>query len=147
MASLDVFAEIDILAAPADVAAVMFDPEREPEWMSGVTKVEIIDAALAPGARVKRAGTFLGRPIAWMTTVEAVHFPHVLALRLGEGPFDGLVRYDIQRSGAGSRVRIRNIGELAAADTPSAVVTGPLREALAADLARLKKIVETKTSP
>jgi Polyketide cyclase / dehydrase and lipid transport len=147
MASVDVSSEIDILAAPADVAAVMFDPEREPEWMSAVTKVELIERALAPGARVKRSGTFLGRPITWMTTVEMLHFPHVLAMRLGDGPFEGLVRYDIQRSGAGSRVRIRNIGELSGAGTPAAAVTGPIREALAADLARLKRIVETKPSP
>ena len=143
MASVDVSSEIDILAAPADIAAVMFDPEREPEWMSAVTKVELIERALAPGARVKRSGTFLGRPITWMTTVEMLHFPHVLALRLDDGPFEGLVRYDIQRAGAGSRVRIRNIATLAPSDAPAAAVAGPMREALAADLARLKKIVET----
>ena len=142
MASVDMFSEIDILAAPADIAAVMFDPEREPEWMPAVTSIELIDPALAPGARVKRAGTFLGREMSWTSTVEILHFPHVLGLRLGDGPFEGLVRYDIQRSGAGSRVRIRNIGTLNAADVPAAAIAGPMREAITADLERLKKIVE-----
>src|SRR5262245_60265369 len=142
MASVDVSSEIDILAAPADIAAVMFDPEREPEWMSAVTKVELIEKALAPGARVKRSGTFLGQTISWMSTVEMLHFPHVLALRLGDGPFEGLVRYDIQRSGPGSRVRIRSFGDLIVPGIPAVAVNGPMRAALAADLERLKKIVE-----
>ena len=57
MASVDVSSEIDILAAPADIAAVMFDPEREPEWMSAVTKVELVERALAAGAISSAVGT------------------------------------------------------------------------------------------
>ena len=142
MPSVDISSEIDILAAPADIAAVMFDPEREPEWVSAVTKVELIERALAPGARVKRSGTFLGQTISWTSTVEMLHFPHVLALRLGEGPFEGLLRYDIQRSGTGSRVRIRSIGDLVVPGIPALAVRAPMQKALEADLARLKAIVE-----
>ena len=142
MPSVDIASEIDILAAPADIAAVMFDPEREPEWVSAVTNVELIEPALAPGARVKRSGTFLGQTISWTSTVELLHFPHVLALRLGDGPFEGLLRYDIQRSGAGSRVLIRSIGDLVVPGIPAVAARVPMQQALEADLARLKKIVE-----
>jgi hypothetical protein len=142
MPSVDIASEIDILAAPADIAAVMFDPEREPEWVSAVTNVELIEPALAPGARVKRSGTFLGQTISWTSTVELLHFPHVLALRLGDGPFEGLLRYDIQRSGAGSRVRIRSIGDLVVPGIPAVAARVPMQQALEADLARLKEIVE-----
>jgi uncharacterized membrane protein len=143
MDTVDVSAEIDITAAPADVAAVMFDAQREPEWMKAVTGVELIDPALERGARVRRTGTVLGQEFGWTTEVEAVHFPHLLTLRIVDGPFVGTVRYDIQRSGAGSRVRIRNVGEAKALGAlPTVMITGPMRSAMSADLERLKSIVE-----
>ena len=143
MSTVDVAAEIEIAAAPADVAAVMFDPQRESEWMKAVTGVEVIDPALAPGARVRHRGTFLGQELAWTTEVEAVHFPHVLALRIADGPFVGSVRYDIQRSPGGSRVRVRNVGEPAKFGfLPAALIEGPMRTAMSADLGRLKALVE-----
>ena len=143
MASIDVSVEIDILAAPADVAGVMFDPARDPEWVKAVKDVEIVDPALEPGARVRRKGQFLGREFAWTTQVDAVHFPHVLSLRIIDGPLTGTVRYDIQRAGPGSRVRIRNVGESSLLGfLPSAMIEGPMRAALTSDLERLKAIVE-----
>ena len=143
MGTIDVSAEIDIAAAPAEIAGVMFDPQREPEWMKAVTGVELLDAALEPGARVRRTGSFLGYDFAWTTQVETVHFPHVLALRVVDGPFEGTVRYDIQRSGDGSRVRIRSMGAPTALGfLPSAALNAPVRTAMAADLERLKAIVE-----
>ena len=143
MSDVDVAAEIEILADPTDVAAVMFDPAREPDWIQAVTRVEIIDPALAPGAKVRHHGRFLGRDLDWVTEVEAVHFPHVLTLRVAEGPFVGTVRYDIQRSGAGTRVRVRNTGRAAGLGfLPTAVITGPMRSAMTADLERLKALVE-----
>ena len=139
---LDLSAEIDIDAAPADVAGVMFDPQREPEWVTIVTGVELIDPALAPGARVRRTGNVLGRSIDWTTEVERVHFPHLLTLRVVDGPFRGTLRYDIQRSGSGSRVRLRNVGEAEGLPIPAAFAAGPLQAAMAADLQRLKALVE-----
>jgi hypothetical protein len=144
MPDIDVSAEIDIAASPTDVAAVMFDPAREPEWIEAVTGVEVIDPALAPGARVKHSGRFLGRDLSWITEVEAVHFPHVLALTIAEGPFVGNVRYDVQRSAAGTRARIRNVGTpTGLGPIPASFVIGPLRSAMTADLERLKRLVES----
>jgi uncharacterized protein YndB with AHSA1/START domain len=107
---VDVTVEIDIGAAPADVAAVMFDPEREPQWMTAVTSVELIDKALAPGARVRRKASVLGKDVGWTTEVERVHFPHLLVLRVTEGPFTGTIKYEIQRGPGGSHVTIHNVG-------------------------------------
>ena len=140
--AIDISAEIEIDAAPADVAAVMFDPQQEPQWVHVVKGVELIDPALAPGARVKRLGNFLGREFSWQTEVEALHFPHVLTMRIAEGPFVGTIRYDIQRSETGSRVRIRGAGEAASLPVPAAMVSAPMRAALNQDLQRLKKLVE-----
>ena len=145
MASIDVSAEIEIAASPADIAGVMFDPEREPDWVKAVTGVELVDPALEPGARVRRVGAFLGQELAWTTEVEAVHFPHVLALRIIEGPFSGSVRYDIQRSAGGSRVRIRSVGDVTRPVlAPASLISGPMKAAMAADLERLKALVEAQ---
>jgi uncharacterized membrane protein len=141
---VDVTVEIDIGAAPADVAAVMFDPEREPQWMQAITGVELIDKALAPGARVRRRASFMGKDISWTTEVERVHFPHLLVLRVAEGPFTGTIRYEIQRGPDGSHVTIQNVGQAAGLSfLPAAMIAAPMRTALNADLARLKTLVET----
>jgi Polyketide cyclase / dehydrase and lipid transport len=144
MPTIDLSADIEIASSPADIAAVMFDPAREPEWMAAVKTVEIVDAALQAGARVRRTGTVMGKDIAWTSQVEAVHFPHVLSLRIAGGPFVGLLSYNIQRSGGGSRVRIQTRGDVPSLDfIPAAMIELPLQSALDADLARLKAIVET----
>jgi uncharacterized membrane protein len=143
MPSVDLSVETEIIAAPADVAAVMFDPQREPEWMSAIQKVDVIDPALQPGARVRRTASFLGREVSWTTEVEAVHFPHVLRLKVADGPFTGTISYQIQRSPAGSVVRIHNNGQTSMLGfLPAALIEGPMRSAMTADLARLKSLVE-----
>ena len=143
---VDVTAEIQIAAEPTDVASVMFDPEREPEWIAIVKRVELIDRALRPGARVRRSGTIVGHEFQWTTEVSAFHFPHLLTLRVVDGPFPGELTYQIQRDGRGSVARIRSRGETADAGLSSAMIEGPLRTALDADLGRLKSIVEGTSS-
>ena len=140
---IDVSAEIEIAASPAAIAGVMFDPQRSHEWMKVVDKVEILDPALAPGARVRYHGDFMGKSLSWLTTVEAVHFPHVLELKFTDGPFVGAWRIGIQRSGGGSRVQVRSTGEVNGMSfIPDAMITGPMQTALEEDLGRLKALIE-----
>jgi Polyketide cyclase / dehydrase and lipid transport len=147
MPAIDVVADIEIHAEPADIAAVMFDPSRDVEWIDTVTHVEIIDPALARGARVRRTGRVLGREVSWTTTVEAFHFPHLLALQVADGPFAGVLVYEIQRSGAGCRVGIRAVGEPAGIESvPPTMIEGPMRSALGAGLLKLKTLVESPAS-
>jgi hypothetical protein len=142
MSAIDISAEITVNASPADVDAVMFDPAREPEWIKAVTGVEVVDPALAPGARVVHRGAVMGRQLSWTTQVETVHFPHVLTLRVTDGPFLGTVQYHIQRAALGSSVKIRSVGEAAVKGFMSSLIAGPLKQAMGADLERLKTLVE-----
>jgi len=141
---LDVGAEIEISAEPTAVASIMFDPNREPEWVSVVQTVEVLDPGIKPGARVRRTGSFAGQPIAWTTEVASFHFPHVLERRLIEGPFVGTVSYQVGRSASGSLVRIRYVGRLEGlgALLPEPALTDRLQSTMAANLARLKTLVE-----
>ena len=141
---IDVSAEIEIAASPATIAGVMFDPQRNSEWMKVVERVEVLDPALAPGARVRYHGDFMGKTVSWLTTVEAVHFPHVLALAISDGPFVGTSRIGIQRSGGGSRVQVHSTGEIKGMSfIPDAMIAGPMKSAIEGDLARLKALIET----
>ena len=140
---IDVSAEIEIAASPADIAAVMFDPQRNTEWMKVVERVEVLEPALAPGARVRYHGDFMGKTLSWLTTVQAVHFPHVLELTLSDGPFVGTTRIGIQRSGGGSRVQVRSTGEVKGMSfIPDAMIAGPMKTAMEGDLGRLKALIE-----
>lgn len=146
MPAVNVTAEIEIAAEPTDVASVMFDPGREPEWMSAVKTVDLVDKGIKPGARVRRTGTFVGQDIAWTTAVESFHFPHALTLKVVDGPFTGTVSYSVQRSGTGSVAQITNRGETTALGfLPASMIEHGMRTMLAADLGRLKAIVEKKT--
>ena len=98
--------DIHINRAPADIAGVMFDPKREPEWMTAVTSSVPRTAGISPGAEVTRTSRVNGVDVAWSTAVEAFHFPHVLRLAIGGGQA-GYVRYEVQRSGEGSVARVR----------------------------------------
>jgi hypothetical protein len=144
MGAIDVAAEIEIAADPSDIASVMFDPHREPEWVSTVDRVDVIDPSVGPGARVVHHGRVAGKDLTWHTAIASIHFPHVLVLQVSDGPIVGTVRYDIQRSAGGSRVRIRSQGDVAGAWSllPAAAVGAPLRAAMTADLDRLKALVE-----
>jgi hypothetical protein len=143
MANVDVVAEIEIAAEPTDVAGVMFDPHRDPEWMKAVTAVDVLDPGIKPGARVRRTGQFMGQEISWTTEVASFQFPHVLVLNVNDGPFVGSVRYEVGRSPIGSVARIRTVGSPTQFGfLPSAMIEGPIRSALHADLVRLKALVE-----
>ena len=140
---IDVSAEIEIAASPAAIAGVMFDPARNHEWMKGVERVEMLDPALAPGARVRYHGDVMGKRLSLTTTVETVHFPHVLELRISDGPFVGTSKIGIQRSGGGSRVQVRTTGEVEGMSfIPDSMIAGPVKSAIEGGLGRLKALIE-----
>jgi len=95
-----------IAGAPADTAGVMFDPARDPEWMKAVTSSVPQTPGIQPGAEVKRTSTVGGVDVPWTTVVERFHFPHILRLTIGGGA-SGYIRYEVQRSGAGTVATVR----------------------------------------
>jgi hypothetical protein len=129
------------MAASADrVRAVMFDPRHDPGWMAAVRSVEPLGDETVPGARVRRVGRFLGRTLRWTTEVVAAREDE-LELRIVDSPMRGTVTYHIEPSGTGSHVTIRNTGE-APALAPRWFLRIAMRRSLAADLRRLKHVVE-----
>jgi hypothetical protein len=123
---MDITEDIQIAAAPADVAAVMFDPARDKEWMTSVTSSQPRTAGIAVGAEVERLSLVAGQQIPWSTQVSGFHFPHVLRLTIAGGQ-TGAVQYEIQRAGEGSVARVRAASEM---------------DLFGFDLERLKALIE-----
>jgi uncharacterized protein YndB with AHSA1/START domain len=109
---MDVTASRQVRAPSRDVADVMFDPRRDPDWIGGAESVELLSAdPTARGARVRRHGGFLGKKFSWETEVIEHQPERLLRMRFIEGPMKGGdVTYRIEPSGDTSMVSIRNIG-------------------------------------
>ncbi|MER9951988.1 SRPBCC family protein [Mesorhizobium sp. M0047] len=108
---VDITVRSTMAAAADSIATVMFDPSRDPEWIGGVQRVEVI--ALPPygiGTRVRRHGAFIGRSFAWVTEVTEFEPGRLVRMKYVSGPFAGGVDYSILPVGEGSEVVIRNYG-------------------------------------
>ena len=110
--AVDVTASRTIAASPGHVAAVMFDPTRDPEWIGGAKTVDAPSAnPTAVGARTTRHGGFMGRKFSWQTEVVECEPNRLLDMRFVAGPMKGGgVTYRIQPVGNASLVTIRNTG-------------------------------------
>jgi hypothetical protein len=139
-APLDVAVSEFVGAPPQRVRAVMFDPRLDPQWMAAVTAVQPLGDATTVGTQVRRTGRFLGRTLRWTTEITAVSATR-LDLTIVDGPMRGTVAYQIDADGDGARVTIRNVGQ-APGFAPRWLLRFAMRRALAADLRRLKQIVE-----
>jgi hypothetical protein len=139
---VDVTVSQKIEAPPQKVAAVLFDPSRDPEWIGGAKKAEILTGELPYGIghRVRRTGAFLGRHFSWVTEIAEYEPNRLTRMKHVAGPFKGGVDYSIAPSDGGSLVTIRNYG---AASFSFPFMSSMMRMSVAGDLRRLKRIVET----
>ncbi len=146
---IDVTASLRIDAPPAAVAAVEFDPSRDPEWIGGVNRVELVTPPpFALGSQVLRTGGFLGRPIEWLMRVDALESGRHVAMHALKSPFPMDVDYVLEPldDGRASRASIRIRGEGKGLYGLPGPLLGPMvRRSVLGDLKRLKGIVERLT--
>jgi hypothetical protein len=138
---LDVTVSQAISAAPGKVAAILFDPERDPDWIGGAKKAEILtpDMPYGVGYRVRRTGGFLGRTFSWTTEITDHEPGRLTRMKYVAGPFQGGVDYSISPGDGGSVVSVRNYG---AASFSFPFMASLMRISVAGDLRRLKRIIE-----
>jgi carbon monoxide dehydrogenase subunit G len=137
---VDVTVTMQIDAPPAKIAAVMFDAQRDAEWIGGARKAEkLTPGPYGLGTKVKRDGAFLGRTFSWTTEVAEFDPDRLVRMKHVAGPFKGGVDYSIMPSGSGAEVSIRNYGE---ASFRFPFMAAMMRMSVGRDLQRLKKLVE-----
>lgn len=138
--SIDITVQRSMPIAAEQVAAVMFDPARDQTWMTALSRVDVLDGSLAIGARVRRHARFMGKDISWVTVVQAYEPGRRLELDIAEGPFVGVVTYEIEPAGPTACIaRIRNVGAPGQfAWMPGFTINRAMRSSLAKDLRNLE---------
>jgi len=144
--ALDVTATVRIDAPPSAVAAVQFDPSRDPEWIGGVKTVELLmPGPLALQSQVRRLGGFLGRPIEWIMRVDELEPDRHLGMHALRSPFPMEVDYTLDPLDGGratqASIRIRGQGK-GMYGLPGPLMGPMVRRSVTGDLKRLKGIVE-----
>jgi uncharacterized protein YndB with AHSA1/START domain len=134
---MDATASRRFAAPPHEVAAVMFDPRRDPQWIGGAKAVDPPSGdPTAMGARVTRHGGFMGRKFSWQTEVADFEADRLLRMDFVAGPMKGGgVTYRIEPEEGGSLVSIRNTGP------GPQLMAWFVKRSVGKDLERLAKIV------
>lgn len=144
--ALDVSAAVRIDVPPAAVAAVQFDPSRDPEWIGGVDRIELLTPPpLALQSQVRRTGSFLGRSIEWVMRIEVVEPERHVGMHALRSPFPMDVDYLLEPidDGRATHASIRIRGEARGMYGLPGPLLGPMvRRSVTADLRRLQRIVE-----
>jgi hypothetical protein len=147
---LNVTATQTIDAPPEDVARIQFDPERDPEWIGGVNRVEWVTAPpLRVGSEVRRLGAFMGRPIEWIMHVEAYEPARHVGMRAVKSPFPMQVDYLLEPIDSGRRTQasIRIRGEATGMYRLPGPLLGPMvGSSVSGDLKRLDQLVRQRQS-
>jgi uncharacterized protein YndB with AHSA1/START domain len=135
-------ASVDITRPPADVFAVVTDIAHHADWSSGVERVtDLSDAAATPGTTWTQFSRILGRE--FEVHAQVIGF---VPDRRFEYSVDQPARIEmlwrLQPTPEGTHVTVSARGEAGKFYLLIKPMTGALRDALAADLARLKKRLE-----
>lgn len=141
--SVDAKAEILIEKPRAEVCSVMFDPQNDKLWITGLTNVFPQGPGLmTAGTKFERVGTLLGKFYSCTYLVTRAE-EGVYAEITADEPFQMKIRYDLSDAEGGTltKIRIQSIGENEYA-VPPAVLNRSVQEWVAEDLKRLKKRVE-----
>lgn len=106
----DVRVEAQVARSPGDVAAYMFDPRHDPDWITGIEHVDPPAAAVDVGTETHRLARFMGRRIDYVLRV-VEHIPgRLLVMESVRAPFPMGVTYGVEPDGSGSRVSLRVTG-------------------------------------
>jgi hypothetical protein len=144
--AIDLTASVRIEAPPSAVAAVEFDPARDPEWIGGVDRVEhVTPPPIALQSQVRRIGGFLGRPIEWVMRIDVLEPDRHVGMHALKSPFPMDVDYVLEPLDDGratqASIRIRGEGK-GMYGLPGPLLGPMIRRSVTGDLRRLKRIVE-----
>jgi hypothetical protein len=95
--TMDVTAEVRVRRPREEVAAYLFEPANDPEWIGGVSEARLLgDPPIRAGSRVARVASFLGRRIEYVNEVVELDDARVLRMRTVSGPFPMDITYSLE---------------------------------------------------
>jgi hypothetical protein len=136
--------EAHVGRSPEDVAAYMFDPRHDPEWITGIEHVDPTAAPVAVGTETHRLARFMGRRIDYVLRVIEYVPDRLLVMESVRAPFPMGVAYGVEPDPSGSRVSLRvtgGYGLLMRLARP--IVSRQIRRNLEADLRHLRRRLES----
>ena len=139
----DVRVEAHIARSPEDVAAGVFDPRHDPEWITGIEHVAPPAAAVGVGTETHRLARFMGRRIDYVLQVKEYTPNRLMVMESVRAPFPMGVTYGVEPDGSGARVSLRvtgGYGLLMRLAQP--IVRRQIRRSLEADLRHLRGRLE-----
>jgi Polyketide cyclase / dehydrase and lipid transport len=147
--SVDVAVETTIERPLEAVARFAGDPTNAPLWYANIESVRWQTAPpVAVGSRMEFVAHFLGRRLVYTYEVAELDAGRRLVMRTADGPFPMETSYAWTSAGeAATRMTLRNRGNPSGFSRLTApLVELAMRRATTKDLARLKTLLETRTS-
>ena len=147
---VDVRTETVIRRPPDEVASFAGDPTHAPEWYANIRAVDwLTPPPVAVGSRLAFVATFLGRQLAYTYEVVELEPGRRLVMRTADGPFPMETTYTWEPTGDGAtRMTLRNRGRPSGfARVTAPAMAAAMRRANAADLARIRDLLEARPTP
>jgi hypothetical protein len=100
---MDFFVEQVIHASPEEVARIMFDPEREGEWVDKAGPAEkLTPGPLTVGSRFQHSAGVNAWKVAFITRVLSFERDRRLEMEITEGRHSGTIVYQLAPTSGGS---------------------------------------------
>ena len=144
--SIDVTVETAIARPREEVAAFALDPANDTAWIGSISESRrVTDGPLAPGSRVARVASFLGKRIEYVNEIDELVSGERLVMHSVAGPFPMRITYEFVDGDGGSVARIRVEGDAGGFYALAApALRRKVRRSVEADLAALKGLLERR---
>jgi hypothetical protein len=143
----DVSVEAHVARSPEDVAAYMFNPRHDPEWITGIEHVDPPAAPVGVGTETHRLARFMGRRIDYVLRVKEYIPGRLMVMESVRAPFPMGVTYGVEPDRAGSRVSLRVTGGYGLVmHLAQPIVSRQIRRSLEADLRHLRGRLEANAA-
>jgi uncharacterized protein YndB with AHSA1/START domain len=142
---VDVLTEIDIARSRVEVYAFAADPTNATAWYTNIKSVEWeTSPPVAIGSRIRFHAQFLGRKLDYTYEVQELEPGFRLVMATTDGPFPMETTYTwADASERTTKMTLRNRGTPSGfAAIATSVMARAMRRANAADLQRLKSLLE-----
>ena len=142
---VDVVTQIEISRPREQVAAFAADPAKATAWYKNIEAVEWeTPPPVVVGSRLRFRARFLGRTLNYTYEVQEIEPASRFVMATAQGPFPMQTTYTWEDTADGAtRMTLRNTGEPSGfASVTAPVMTRAMRKANAADLRRLKALLE-----